>query len=175
MPGAKPVEESFSTRYMVDGSTVKGVLTPKVDGELTEVEYGAVARAEKASADFDDDPFEPMKPERTQFWESMKPERTQIWINDVFKVGRVLGSDWARVSHRDALVAEYESDSHAETVAGAAKVLTMVSGEPCRLVAIIGVGTLSLRLTSTRSQQLTEIEYALADEIEDQLTAEAEE
>ncbi len=55
-----------------------------------------------------------------------------------------------------------------------ATLLSLVSGEPSRLAAIVSGRTLSLRLTSSRSQQLTEIEYGLAYEIDDRLTDEAE-
>jgi pterin-4a-carbinolamine dehydratase len=176
IPGAKPVEELFPTTYWVDGSAVKAILTPKGEGELTEVAYAAIARAARATTEFEDDPFEPMKPERTQVWkrEPMKPERTQVRPDDVFKMQRVTGSDWARVSHRHALVAEYKYATHSEAVDAAANAMSRVSGEPSRLSAIVSGRTLSLRLTSSRSQQLTEIEFALADEIDDQLTAEAE-
>ncbi len=117
-----------------------------------------------------------MKPERTQVWKRkpMKPERTQFWVGDVFKMQRVTGSDWARVSHRHALVAEYKYATHSEAVDAAAEALEFASREPSHLAAIVSGRTLSLRLTSSRSQQLTEIEFALADEIDDQLTAEAE-
>ncbi len=177
VPGAKPVEKLFPTTYWIDGSTVKATLTPKGEGELTEVAYAAIARAAHAITDPEDDPFETMKPERTQVWEpeTMKPERTQVWPDDdVFKVQRVTGSDWARVSHRHALVAEYKYPTHPAAIDAAANALSLVSGEPSRLAAIVSGRTLSLRLTSSRSQQLTEIEFALADEIDDQLTAEAE-
>ena len=72
------------------------------------------------------------------------------------------GTHWSRIAPPSELTFEKTLESPAQAAAYVRKVDNAIH-------------TLSLRLTSTRSQQLTEIEYALADEIEDQLTAEAEE